>query len=411
MNYEESLNYIHTTPKFARTLGNELLKKLLFVLNNPEKKLKFIHIAGTNGKGSTAAMTASVLKKAGFKTGLFTSPFIERFNERIQINNTPIPDDILAKLTTLVKNAIDENNAKVSEFALITTIAFLYFALEDCDIVVLETGLGGRLDATNVIEKPILTVITSISLDHTQYLGDTIEKITAEKCGIIKENVPTILYPVQKNSVFWIVKEFCKNKNSELIIPDIPTKTKDFMEYKNENYSLSLKGSYQINNASVVIEIVKFLQNAGFNISDSDLKYGLSHTEWIARFEFLTPDLIIDGSHNPDGVLNLQKDLISLNKKITLVIAMMSDKEYSECVKHFSKITDTIIITKIDMPRCCESENLSEEFKKYGITPTICENIKDAVETAVSFGNITCVCGSLYLAGEVRRNFNQLNTQ
>ena len=411
MNYEEALNYIHTTPKFARTLGNELLKKLLFVLGNPEKKLKCIHIAGTNGKGSTAAMTASVLKKAGFKTGLFTSPFIERFNERIQINNTPIPDDTLAKLTNLVKNTIDEHNTPVSEFALITTIAFLYFAQENCDIVVLETGLGGRLDATNVIKNPLLTVITSISLDHTQYLGDTIEKITAEKCGIIKDNIPTILYPVQNEAVFGVVKEFCKNKHSKLIIPGIPTATKDSMQYKNSNYSLSLKGSYQVNNASVVIEIITFLKSIGFKISDSDLKYGLSHTEWIARFEFLTPDLIIDGSHNPDGVLQLQKDLISLNRKITLVIAMMSDKEYSECVKYFSKITDSVIITKIDMPRCCAPENLAHEFEKHGIKATICENIKDAVETAGNFGNLTCVCGSLYLAGEVRRNFNQLNTQ
>lgn len=411
MNYIDALNYIHSTPKFSRILGNELLKKLLAVLNNPEKSLKFVHIAGTNGKGSTAAMTASVLKKAGYKTGLFTSPFIEKFNERIQINNVPIPDIELAKLTSTVKNAIEENDAYVSEFALITAIAFLYFARENCDIVILETGLGGKLDATNVIENPLLTVITSISLDHTEYLGDTLEKITAEKCGIIKENIPTVLYPIQDECVFETVGKFCESKSSKLIIPDIPTSKNGVMEYKNKSFSLSLKGSYQINNASVVIEIVKLLNTFGFNISEADLKYGLSHTEWIARFEFLTPDLIIDGSHNPDGVKLLKHDLLSLNQKTTLIIAMMSDKEYSECIKHFSEITDSIIITKIDMPRCCAPDILAEEFKKYNITPIICEDIKNAIETAKGLGNLICVCGSLYLAGYVRQMFNLSNIQ
>ena len=409
MDYEKSLEYIHKTPKFARMLGNDLLRKLLRVLNNPEKKLKFIHIAGTNGKGSTAAMTASVLKKAGYKTGLFTSPFIERFNERIQINNEPIPDVELAALTTEVKSAIEKNDAPVSEFALITTIAFLYFAKEDCDIVVLETGLGGRLDATNVIESPLMSVITSISLDHTQYLGDTIEKITAEKCGIIKENTPVILYPLQEDAVFHVVKSFCEKNHASLTIPKLPEITASGMVYDNESFSLSLNGNYQFYNASVVIEIIKLLRQLGFKISDSDLRYGLLNTKWIARFEFLTSDLIIDGSHNPGGVKELKKDLLSLDKKVTLVIAMMSDKEYSECIKYFSEITDSVIITKLSMPRCCEPEILSEEFKKYGINPKIYENIPDALKAAKGFGNTVCVCGSLYLAGEVRRLINNKN--
>ncbi len=406
MDYEKALEYIHSTPKFARTLGNDLLRKLLKLLGNPEKNLKFVHIAGTNGKGSTAAMTASVLKKSGYKTGLFTSPFIEQFNERIQINNSPIPDDELAILTSKVKSAIDKNDAPVSEFALITTIAFLYFAKENCDIVVLETGLGGRLDATNVIEQPLMSVITSISLDHTQYLGDTIDKITAEKCGIIKENTPVILYPLQENCVFDVVKSFCKKNNSPLIIPSLPEIKASGMIYENDTFSLSLKGSYQFYNASVVIEIIKLLRLKGFIISDADLKYGLSNTTWIARFEFLTPDLVIDGSHNPGGVKELKKDLLTLNKKVTLVVAMMSDKEYSECIKYFSEITDSVIITKLSMPRCCEPEILSEEFKKYGVNPKICVSIEDSLKTAKATGNLTCVCGSLYLAGEVRRLFS-----
>lgn len=409
MNYTEALSFIHSTPKFSRILGNELLNKLLHVLGNPQKDLKFIHIAGTNGKGSTAAMTASVLKKSGFKTGLFTSPFIERFNERIQIDSIPIPDDKLAEITQTVKCAMEENDAFVSEFALITAIAFLYFKQKNCDIVVLEVGLGGKLDATNVIENPLVSVITSISLDHTQHLGDTLDKIASEKCGIIKENTPVVLYPVQEDIVIKTVKNFCKEKNSELIIPKIPQILNSQIVYDKENFSLSLKGTYQAYNASVVIEIIKYLRKLGFCISHDDLKHGLNNTSWIARFEFLNPDLIIDGSHNPAGVTELIRDLKKQNRKITLVTAMMEDKEYRECIRLFSKITDTVIITKLNIPRCCDIDVLASEFKKYGITPVFSENSKDAVKIAQSLGNLTCVSGSLYLAGEVRREFNLSN--
>ncbi|MGN1092497.1 MAG: bifunctional folylpolyglutamate synthase/dihydrofolate synthase, partial [Monoglobaceae bacterium] len=188
MDYRESLNYIHKTPKFARVLGNDMLKKLLFHLGDPQKNLKFIHIAGTNGKGSYAVMMAEILKNSGYRVGLYTSPYIERFNERIQINGGQISDEALAEAATLVKQVIETNDAPVSEFALDTAIAFYYFNKHNCDIIVLETGLGGRIDATNVIDTAVLSVIMSIGYDHTQYLGNTIEEITYEKCGIIKPN-------------------------------------------------------------------------------------------------------------------------------------------------------------------------------------------------------------------------------
>lgn len=410
MNYKEALNFIHSAPKFSRILGNDLLNKLLNILDNPQNELKFVHIAGTNGKGSTASMTASVLKKAGFKTGLFTSPFIERFNERIQINGIPIKDDDLSILTEEVKKTMEENDISVSEFALITAIAFLYFKKENCDIVILEVGLGGRLDATNVIKKPLVSAITSISLDHTQYLGDTVEQIACEKFGIIKERTPVVLYPIQDDIVIKTAQKFCKEKNSELIIPKIPEILNSEIVYDDKRFKLSLKGTYQGYNASVVIEIIKLLRKSGFDISESDLEFGLSNTVWIARFEYLTPDLIIDGSHNPAGVKELISDLKKENRKITLVTAMMADKEYKECVKLFSQITDTVIVTKLDIPRCCDTNVLALEFKKYGISPKLCENSKDAINLAKKEGNLICVSGSLYLAGEIRREFNLLNT-
>ena len=405
MNYNDALLYIHSTPKFSRILGNDLLKKLLDALGNPQKELSFIHIAGTNGKGSTAAMTASVLKEAGYKTGLFTSPFIEKFNERIQINSEPISDSDLSELTLKVKKAIEDNDAPVSEFALITAIAFLYFKKENCDIVILETGMGGRLDATNIITNPLVCAITSISLDHTQYLGDTIEKIASEKCGIIKEDVPLILYPIQEPEVFDTARKFCKDKNSELIIPDIPAAKNNGFSYKGELYSLSLKGSYQIYNASVCIEILNILKKSGYRISNTHVKAGLNSTKWIARFEFLTPDLVIDGSHNPDGVLQLKKDLLKQNRSITLVVAMMEDKECEECVRIMSEITNDVIVTALNMPRCKNPHDLAHEFLKHKITPEIRENAKDATKLALSKKNLVCVCGSLYLAGEIRKIF------
>ncbi len=411
MNYSQALEYIHSTPKFSRTLGNDLLKKLLFHLKNPEKELKFIHIAGTNGKGSTAAMISSVLTRAGYRTGLFTSPFIEVFNERIQIDNSPIPNDILAKLTTIVKDAMESYDAFVSEFALICAIAFLYFKQEQCDIVVLETGLGGRLDGTNVVENKVLSVLTSISLDHTMYLGDTIEQITLEKCGIIKENSTVILNPIQQPSVFDIVKKYCDEKNSELIIPQVPKASDNGFIYKGKNYKLSLKGSYQMYNASVALEIVNKLKNKGYIIDDECVRYGFENTTWPARFEFITDKLIIDGSHNPGGVYELKKSLGTIKDEVILVIAMMSDKAFSECVEIFSGITKNIIVTQIDMPRCLRVEELCSEFKKCGISPKIIKDPLQAVNFAIKSDKTVCVSGSLYLAGMIRSNISFLNTQ
>ena len=198
MTYEETLSYIHSIPKFRRPLGNENLSRLLALLGNPQKKLRFVHIAGTNGKGSTAAMTAEILKRSGYVTGLFTSPFIERFNERVSINGENIPDAALIEYAGRVKNIMETSGAPVSEFAFVTAAAFLYFYEKNCDIVVLEVGMGGKLDATNVIDESVASVICKIALDHTQYLGGTIEEITREKCGIIREGGRVVAYPNEK---------------------------------------------------------------------------------------------------------------------------------------------------------------------------------------------------------------------
>lgn len=387
MDYNETLKYINNTPKFSRILGNDDLKKLLERLGNPQDELSFIHIAGTNGKGSVSAMTAKILETAGYKTGLFTSPFIEVFNERIQINGENIADACLARIATRVKTEIDALGVEISVFAQITAMAFLYFCEEKCDFVVLETGLGGRLDATNVIPAPKVCAITKIGLDHTEWLGDTIEKIAEEKCGIIKPGTKVVTCGNQEDCALSVIKTACKKAGSPLFVAG---------EYSGK---LGLLGDYQRSNAAVSQKIAELL-----NISEDCIKQGLADTHWIARFEFLRENLVIDGGHNPDGVRALISSLKKLGESVLFVVAMMEDKDIAESCREICAFAKSVIVTEIDMPRCTNAEKLFSYFPG-----AICEKSPVlAVEKALSLckkDDIVCVCGSLYLAGEVRKHF------
>ncbi len=212
MNYKETLEYIHSIPKFNRILGNALLEKLLNKMGNPQDNLKFIHIGGTNGKGSTCTMVSQILTEAGYKTGLFTSPFLKFFNERIKINGVPISNSDLADIASYVKKITEKYDAFVSEFAFDTAVAFEYFNRQNCDFVILEVGLGGKLDATNIIKNPLVVGFTAIGLDHCQYLGNTIDEISKEKAGIIKKNSDVVLYPIQESKVFDNIRLICQEK-------------------------------------------------------------------------------------------------------------------------------------------------------------------------------------------------------
>lgn len=406
MNYNETIEYIHSTPKFARTLGNELLLKLLNKLNNPQDKLNFIHIAGTNGKGSCAVMLAEILKGNGYHVGLFTSPYITCFNERIRIDGEEIPNDKLSQITTRIRKTIEKYDTPVSEFALDTAIAFEYFTEEKCDIVVLETGLGGRLDATNVIKAPFITVLMSIGFDHMQYLGDTIEEITAEKCGIIKESRPVIVYPCMNDNAVSVIKRFCAEKNAPYIQADMPRKSSGGFIYNKKEYELSLGGDFQIYNAATVLKAVEVLNGLGLSIKDAAVFSGLKSAKNPARFEMLECGLIIDGAHNRPASAALCETLKALNKPICLCIAMMSDKDVSGVVSEFSKLSPCVIATEISMPRCAPAERISTEFYKHGISALIEKDPINAARLALSHDDkIPVVCGSLYLAAEIRKNF------
>lgn len=407
MNYEETLTYIHNTPKFARTLGNDLLRKLLERLDNPQRDLRFIHIAGTNGKGSAAVMLSQILINCGLRVGLYTSPYIERFNERIRINGEEIPDDTLADIATKIRTAIEKYDTPVSEFALDTAIAFEYFRAQRCDIIVLETGLGGRLDATNVIDESLASVIMSIGLDHTQYLGETIAEITAEKCGIIRQGGTVVVYPDLCDEAYAVIESYCAKKCATLIRADMPKilAGKAF-KYGGIRYKLSLDGDFQKYNAATVLCVVDALKKSGMNIPDAAVEAGLLTAFNPARMEKLPCGLLVDGAHNPPAAKALCAALLKKKKPIRLCIAMMEDKDIDSCIAEFARLNPSVVATQIDMPRCLSAKALAKKLGQYGIDAIIEENPVAAAKYTAEFSKdeVCCVCGSLYLAGEIRRS-------
>lgn len=388
MTYDDAVNFYTASPKFLKILGNDTLLKLLKYLGNPQDSLNFIHIAGTNGKGSVSLMIAETLYLTGQKVGLFTSPYITRFNERIRVNGENISDKDLVRLTEKLKSAISYTNVELSSFAKITALAFLYFVEQKCDIVVLETGLGGRLDATNVIKSPKMSIITRIALDHTEYLGDTISKIAAEKCGIIKPKTPVLTLCNQSPDALSVIADFAEKLGAELIL------SKGSCDFE-----LGLKGDFQKENAALAEAALRFL-----GVPLEVIKKGFKNARFPARFEFIGDNLLIDGAHNPNGILALLLSLKMLNRPVHFVTAMMQDKNFEESAKLIEDFGGKITVTEIDNPRCIKAEIFAKCFKSAKVEP----NAKKAVFSALKYagnGEIVCVLGSLYLAGEIRKEF------
>ena len=404
MNYIEAIEYIHSIPKFIRPLGNENLGRLLDVMGNPHKKLKFVHVAGTNGKGSVCAMMAEILKRAGYKTGLFTSPFIVVFNERIQINNELIPDDELAQYVSEISGLMRENDAQVSEFAFIFAVAMKYFADMECDIVVLETGMGGRLDATNIIPPPEVAVLTEIGMDHMQYLGETVEEIAAEKCGIIKPGCEVV--SAINEHVRDIIKNAAEQAGANLTVCEKAGRKPGSVIYKTWGYHLALKGSYQAENASIVLETAEALRRRGWNIPASAVSDGFKNVKWKARYEFIADNIVVDGAHNVDGIRALKETLSEEDREITLVLAMMKDKAYKECIAEIAKAAHCVIATQVDMPRSLTAGEIKTVVEESDIECIAEPDIEKALDTALDLAEdkrLICICGSLYLAGAAER--------
>ena len=414
MNYTETLNYIHSLERFGVKPGLERISELCKKSGNPQKDLKIIHVAGTNGKGSTSTMIANMLMCAGFKVGLFISPYVTDFRERIQINGEMIDRQSLIESVVTIKNIREDGDIPATEFEVITAAAFLCFKKHKCDYVVLEVGLGGRFDATNIIESPQACVIASVSFDHQSVLGDTIEKIAFEKCGIIKDGSPVISYPLQNSEALSVIEKTCVDKNSELIIPDIDAlsfKNSDLLGntavYKNIDFSLNLPGKHMVYNAITAIEAVKCVLP---NITNEQIKNGLKNTVMPARLEILSnsPLVIMDGGHNEECAIALRNYLSEnlKNKEILAVCSMMADKDYDKYLAEVLPFVKKIIICRVNMERslaCNELCNAAEKYcKETQIIPSTSDAVLYALKQADSFDAII-ICGSFYLAGEVRQ--------
>lgn len=387
--YQDAINILTSQGKFYINLGLERIEKTLNLLGNPHKNMKFIHVAGTNGKGSVCAMLSSILVKCGLKTGLFTSPHVFEYTERIKIDNIDIKKEIFAKKIIEVTELAAQNDIHLTEFEILTAVAFDYFAQNKVDIVVLETGLGGRLDSTNVIEKNLCSIITHIDFDHTERLGDTIEKIAFEKAGIIKQNCPVI---VGKNNLgLKIIKEIARERHS-LCHCEQNSISSSYDDLHNR--LLSLKGTYQQENLALVLSAVEILRKSGFNISQEAINAGLANVKHPCRFEYLKDhNIIIDGAHNPNGTKALREslDYYFPNQKIKFIFGCLKNKKYKEMMKNLFTSNNAIYFYHFDNPNSCTYDELAQacEFTSYSFN----EFKKD--------DSLTVICGSFYMLKEL----------
>lgn len=425
MNYNEALKFIHESHKFGMRLGLDNIKKLLELLGNPQNNLKIIHVAGTNGKGSTCSFISSILKESGYKVGLYTSPFLETFTERIRVNGENIREEEVGKIVSLIKEKIEtmvsEGYSYPTEFEIVTAMAFYYYNQEKVDFVALEVGLGGRYDATNVIDRPVVSAITSISLDHTGILGDTLGKIAFEKGGIIKKDCPTIVYP-QQEEASEVIKNICAEKSSKYIECDFEN-----IEIKSSNINsqiyncningkelrdleIKLIGDHQIKNSIVALNVIGYLNDIKItNISEENIRKGLLETKWPGRIEKISenPMFIIDGAHNEEGAKSLANSIDKYfeNKNKILVIGMLEDKDIESVLDLLIPKFNKVITTTPDNPRAIDANKLKEKIERYNIEVTCKPNIKEAVDYALEISNkddVIISAGSLYMIGNVR---------
>ena len=424
MNYNECIRYLEEEVGFGSVPGLDRIQALCNILGNPEQKLSVIHVAGTNGKGSAVAMLSSILQHAGYRVGTYTSPHLDRYNERFTINGEQISDEAFASEITLMKKVCEElkqeGKAVPTLFEIVTGAAFHYFAEQNIDILILEVGLGGKYDATNIIPSPLLSLIMSISFDHTDFLGDSIEKIAEEKAGIIKKNCPVVLYSQDKivYNIMWTKSKelhapFYCSENAELTVSS-QTLEGTIFSVKTDRIALKdiclpLLGSYQISNCITVLEACSVLSERGLTISEENIRDGLKNASWAGRMEIcgIEPLVILDGAHNADGILQLAKSMTAYfeNRKVTLILGVLGDKEYDKMAEYILPHADTVILTEPHSERKLDVFSLARSIAHFSGTVYTEKEVNDAFEKALSItpkeGIILC-CGSLYMIGAMR---------
>ena len=415
----EAIELIHERAWTGRKPGLERTQALLTALGNPERKLRFVHITGTNGKGSTAAMIASILAAAGLRAGLYTSPHLYQFYERMQVNGAPISDRDLGRLTQQVLEAAEDMDDPPTEFELMTAVAMAYFLEQNCDLVVLEVGLGGRLDSTNVIPHPEAAVITNIGLEHTKELGNTLTQIAAEKAGILKPGCRCVLY-AQGEEASQVVRNVCLGQNIPLLetapeqleVLDSGLDGQTFRYRGNGPYRIRLLGDYQLSNAMTALDTVQALREGGWDISEAAVQQGLLQARWPGRLELVrrAPDVIIDGGHNPQCVDALSAALRKLypNQKLIFLAGVLADKDWKAMFRRVLPMAKAFVAVTPDSPRALPAEELAEWLRASSSCPVLVQDSLDAgVDAALSMAgpeDVVCAWGSLYSVGEIRHH-------
>lgn len=430
MKYEEAMKYITEVGNFGSNYGLERTYKLLEHLGNPERDLKLIHIAGTNGKGSTTSMITEILMGEGYKVGMYTSPFIEEFEERIQINRNNIPKESLAILMDEIKVAVDKvieaGYNHPTEFEIITVLMLLYFKKENIDFGVIEVGLGGTLDSTNVI-KPIIQVITSISFDHTNLLGNTLEKIAREKAGIIKKGIPTVIYP-QQEEVLKVIKNKCFEMDSELYIANNENlkfknivnldKPYQLLKYNNEiDILLPLLGEHQIINLSVAMQAIEVLNSKNIiDISIANIVKSIKNVSWKGRLEVLSnnPYVVIDGAHNIQGIKTLSRNIKKYFKyeNLYLILGILADKDVEEMIKIITPMAKKVYSVTPNSIRGELAESLKDEVSKFNKNCKAFDKYEEAYLEALndaSEKDLILASGSLYMIGDMRKIIRKIS--
>lgn len=425
--YDDTIEYLYNLKRFGMNLGLERIQHLMDLLGNPQDDLNVIHVAGTNGKGSVCAMLSSILQSAGYKVGLFTSPHLVSFTERITINDEQMPEDRMLSLVKRIRPHVEEfekdpDLEHPTFFEFVTAMAFIYFCEEKVDWAVLEVGLGGRLDATNIV-TPKTSIITNVDFDHTHVLGTELDVIAQEKAGIIKPGVPVVT-SIEDDSLLKALREKCEDKSSELHI------LKNFAGYTlkqatldnqvfdvngmNDEYhdlKLSLLGKHQLTNALAAIKTVELLKDRGLEVTKEHIKKGLESTKWPGRFEIICkePMVVLDCAHNPGGMRSFRSTLEELlgEMDIVLVIGTMRDKDIPSMIGEIAPIAKRVIITKSKLERAADPVVLKDEISKYCDDIIIKENISEAVNYAVESAKkneAVCIAGSIFIIGEVKEN-------
>ena len=415
MTPEEALSYIHSVCWKGSIPGLSRTRELLEKMGNPQNQLQFVHIAGTNGKGSTAAMTASILRKAGYRTGLYTSPYIFRFHERMQVDGQCISDEELAEITEFVKPLAESMEDHPTEFELVTCIAMEYFKRHHCDVVSLEVGMGGELDSTNVIASPLVAVLTNIGLDHTEFLGDTLEKICETKSKIIKPGTVAVTYR-EKPSVEAVIDARCKEVGAKwmpadfdsihLVSASLEGQVFDWGSYL--GIHLPLLGKHQLYNAAVVLTIVKALRERGLTISDEAMREGIASVSWPGRFELVArnPLFIVDGGHNPqciEALVNNVRDYLG-GKRLTVLTGVLADKDYGDMYQDMAQYAAEFVTVTPPNPRALPAQELKAYLERFGKPVTACDTVAEGVAQAKKLAGadgVVLAYGSLYMVGDI----------